>query len=145
MHYGSRFSPLLAAGVTALLVTAAPVTASPMGMADTACNGLTGCEMKFCHIRSQLEHARTHDNQRQVKGLEKALKEAQVHCTTASLSRDLQEKIADTRDDIADDQADLQEALADGKADKVRKYQQRLKEKQQELEALEQQQDALTP
>ena len=84
--------------LTALVVgsLSAPVTAS------SRCDGLVGCERKFCEIETQIDNAEKQANADKVAGLEKALAEARDHCTDDSLRQELKDDIEESRSDLLD-------------------------------------------
>lgn len=106
-------------------------------LASSSCEGVTGCDRKFCEIENKLSIAQKHGNDHQVAGLKKALQEAKRHCTDENLREDLINDIQDAREDLAEYEADLAEAEADGGRDDRRKYQQKIKEEQNEIQQLE--------
>lgn len=112
------------------------LTATPT-LASSGCEGVKGCDRKFCEIEQQLDIAQKKGNKHQVAGLEKALKEAKRHCTNEGLREDLVEDIQDAKKDLAEYEADLREAKEDGDMDDRRKYQQKIEEEQNEIQQLE--------
>lgn len=115
-----------------LLATPITVLASP-----SDCEGLIGCEKKFCQIEAQLSIATKADNSYKVAGLTKALKAAQHNCTNGGLKDELLEDIEEeTQEIIAHEQA-LKQAHEDNKADKIRKYQEKINERTNKLMQLE--------
>lgn len=114
-----------------LMLTAFPVLAS------AGCDTLKGCDRKFCEIEQKLDIAQEKGNDHQVAGLEKALKEAQRHCTDEGLREDLIEDIEDAKEDLAEYEADLREAEEDGDTDDRQKYQKKIEEEKNDIRQLE--------
>ncbi|MDN6298403.1 MAG: DUF1090 domain-containing protein [Halomonas sp.] len=123
--------PATAAAWLLFLLAATPTLAS------SSCEGVKGCDRKFCEIEQQLDIAQKNGNKYQVAGLEKALKEARRHCTDEGLREDLAEDMEDAKEDLAEYEADLREAEADGDRDDRRKYRQKIAEEQNEIQRLE--------
>jgi small-conductance mechanosensitive channel len=113
------------------LLAAAPALAS------SGCEGVKGCDRKFCEIEQQLDIAQENGNKYQVAGLEKALKEAKQHCTDEGLREDLIDDIQDAKEDLAEYKADLRESEEDGDMDDRRKYQHKIEEEKAEIQQLE--------
>jgi len=105
--------------------------------ASSRCDGLAGCERKFCEIETQIDNAEKQANADKVAGLKKALSEARDHCTDDSLRQELKDDIKEARSDLLDYQEDLDEARADGDEEKVAKYQKKIADEITELEALQ--------
>lgn len=106
-------------------------------VASSRCDGLVGCERKFCEIETQIDYAEKQANADKVAGLKKALSEARDHCTDDSLRQELKDDIEESRSDLLDYQEDLDEARADGDEEKVAKYQKKIADEITELEALQ--------
>lgn len=119
--------------LTGLLFTFAAMPA----LASMECEGLKGCDRKFCEIQHQLNIAQGKGNDRKAAGLAKALAEANLHCTDEGLRKDLVEDIEDAKEDLAEYEADLQDAEEDGDMDDVRKYQKKIEEEKAEIKHLE--------
>lgn len=115
----------------ALMLAAIPALAS------SSCEGVSGCDRKFCEIEHKLSIAKQHGNDHQVAGLEKALKEAKRHCTDEGLREDLINDLRDAKEDLAEYEADLAQAEADGDADDRRKYRQEIEEEKADIQRLE--------
>ncbi|SHM30986.1 DUF1090 domain-containing protein [Vreelandella subglaciescola] len=111
--------------------------ATTPALASSSCEGVKGCDRKFCEIEQQLDIAQENGNKYQVAGLEKALQEAKRHCTDEGLREDLIEDIQDAKEDLAEYKADLREAEEDGDMDDRRKYQQKIEEEKIEIRQLE--------
>ena len=105
-------------------------------VASSRCDGLVGCERKFCEIETQIDYAEKQANADKVAGLKKALAEAQDHCTDDYLRQELKDDIEESRSDLLDYQEDLDEARADGDGEKVAKYQKKIADEIAELAAL---------
>lgn len=114
-----------------LMLAAFPVIAS------AGCEGVKGCDRKFCEIEHQLDIARESGNTHRVAGLEKALQEAKRHCTDEGLREDLIDDIEDAKEDLAEYEADLKEAEEDGDTGDRRKYRQKIEEEKNDIKQLE--------
>ncbi|MGA4633059.1 DUF1090 domain-containing protein [Pseudomonas solani] len=119
---------------TLLLLTAGLTLAGTAAAADTP---LTGCAAKRQAIESRIEQARTHGNDAQVAGLQKALDEVKAHCTDAGLRQQREDDIAKRRAEVQEREADLREAQAKGDAGKIAKREAKLAEARRELSAAE--------
>lgn len=106
-------------------------------LASSNCEGVTGCDRKFCEIEHKLGIAQQHGNDHQVAGLKKALREARRHCTDEGLREDLIDDLQDAREDLAEHEADLAEAEADGDVDDRRQYRQEIEEEKADIQRLE--------
>lgn len=96
--------------------------------------GLTGCAAKRSAIENQLKEARAHDNQGQISGLEKALKENTEHCTDTGLRKDREQKVLDARHEVSKRTRDLDKAMKKGDAEKINKRKDKLAESKKELQ-----------
>ena len=74
-----------------------------------------------------------HNNQEQVAGLERALRNLEAHCTDAGLLEEQQRKVVKQREEVEERLARLQSARVSGKPDKIAKKQSKLEESQAEL------------
>lgn len=106
-------------------------------LASSGCEGVKGCDRKFCEIEQQLDIAQKNGNKYQVAGLEKALKEAKRYCTDEGLREGLIDDIDDAKEDLAEYEADLREAEEDGDRDDRRKYRQKIEEEKNDIKQLE--------
>jgi len=96
--------------------------------------GLTGCAAKRSAIENQLKEARAHNNQGQISGLEKALKENTEHCTDTGLRKDREQKVLDARHEVSKRTRDLDKAMKKGDAEKINKRKDKLAESKKELQ-----------
>lgn len=101
----------------------------------------TGCKAKKQDIQQELSMARQHRNSERIAGLEKALREANEHCTDAGLQQARQEKMAEKQQKVQKREQDLHEAQASGRSDKIEKQQRKLADARAELQEA---QNALT-
>ncbi len=96
--------------------------------------GLTGCAAKRSAIENQLKEARAHNNQGQISGLEKALKENTEHCTDTGLRKEREQKVLDARHEVSKRTRDLDKAMKKGDAEKINKRKDKLAESKKELQ-----------
>lgn len=99
----------------------------------SAAAALTGCAAKKQEIQTQLDYAKSHNNQNQIHGLEKALTEVQDHCTDESLLKERTAKVNEKKEKVNERLAELQEAKEIGRLDKISKKQKKLEDAQEEL------------
>lgn len=92
-----------------------------------------GCEAKRNAINQQLEQARETTNEYKQRGLEKALRQNQRHCTDASLKKEQADKVNKARKEVGQRKADLAAAVQKGDAEKVNKRKAKLADAEQEL------------
>lgn len=92
-----------------------------------------GCKARQQAVTDQLAFARAHNNQEQVAGLERALRNLEAHCTDAGLLEEQQRKVVKQREEVEERLAELQSARVSGKPDKIAKRQSKLEESQAEL------------
>lgn len=130
------FTRFFAASITAIIGLLL-ITSTLPALASSDCESLKGCERKFCEITNQLNIAEKEGNARKSDGLEKALAEANLHCTDEGLREDLVEEIDEAQEDLEAYEADLKESEEDGDMEDVRKYQQKIEEKKNEIKNLE--------
>ncbi|MGF1751972.1 DUF1090 domain-containing protein [Vibrio makurazakiensis] len=106
--------------------------------ASTQCEGLSGCEKKFCEIEYQITKAEEYGNKHKVEGLTKALNSAKENCTNEGLKDDLREKITSNEEDLSQYRSDLEKAVSSGETDKIRKYQRKIEKELLEIDDLKQ-------
>ncbi|MFM5558467.1 DUF1090 domain-containing protein [Aeromonas rivipollensis] len=95
-----------------------------------------GCKAQHQAVTEQLAFAKAHDNGEQVKGLERALRNIEAHCTDEGLLKEQQKQVARQKEEVNERLLDLQNARVSGKPDKIAKKQAKLEEAQAEqLEA----------
>lgn len=97
---------------------------------------LTGCAAKHSEIVNEIAET-SWFNWSKKRGLEKALKEHDAHCTDAGLRAEREAKVAKAQAEIAEREADLKAAEANGDADKIAKRKAKLAESQAELKQAE--------
>jgi hypothetical protein len=114
--------PILLAGLLALLAT--PVLAQPPSAA---------CEAKTVRIQSQISRAQADGNQRQLAGLEKALRAHQAGCSDAGLAAERERDIRQATKKVAERDKALAEARRKGDAGKIARRQSQLDEARQAL------------
>ena len=122
---------------TKLIAAIIPLSMLAAGHAFAATNN---CSIKINQIQTQIDFAKKAGNTYQIAGLEKALREAQQHCTDAGQNlraeqkvRKEQENVSKAQQEIAKTETDLREAQARGDAKKIEKTQKKLSEKQDKL------------
>jgi len=123
--------------LTVILTGLLFVLISAAVIASSDCGNLKGCEKKFCEIERQLNLAQDKGNIRKADGLKRALENAKEHCTDKGLKEDLVEEIEEANEEIVEYESDLKEAKEYGKTDKVRKYQEKIKEEKNKINHLE--------
>ncbi|HEY6774231.1 MAG TPA: DUF1090 domain-containing protein [Oxalicibacterium sp.] len=105
---------------------------SAFAIADNAANS---CEEKRADILKQIDHARQNGNDRRVAGLNKALREQEANCSSASLRKAREKDVAEARAKLAERERELQEAKAEGKdAGKLARREAKVTETQDELQ-----------
>ena len=95
------------------------------------------CLQKEKNIEQEIAHAKQHDNQRRVNGLERALTEVRASCSDEKLKAAHQENIDAKKREVAEREQDLKEAEDDGDKEKIAKRQRKLQEEREELKALQ--------
>lgn len=83
-----------------------------------------------------MEHAKAKGQVSRVRGLEKALRENQAHCSDAKLEQEHAARIADQERKVERRQRDLDEARGTGKAGKIADREAKLAKEKAELEKL---------
>lgn len=94
------------------------------------------CESKRAEISRNIEHGKALGQMNRVRGLEKALRENQAHCSDAKLEQAHAAKIAEQERAVETRQRDLDEVRKTGKAGKIADREAKLAEEKAELEAL---------
>ena len=94
------------------------------------------CESKRAEISRNIEHGKALGQMNRVRGLEKALRENQAHCSDAKLEQAHAAKIAEQERAVEKRQRDLDEVRKTGKAGKIAEREAKLAEEKAELEAL---------
>ncbi|SER41918.1 DUF1090 domain-containing protein [Halopseudomonas bauzanensis] len=101
--------------------------------AGTPAAGHETCADKEQRIMERLQRAEAANNQGQVRGLNKALKEVRDHCTEEGLAAERKQRIAESEAEVAERREDLAEAIRDGDKEKIEKREGKLTEALQEL------------
>lgn len=96
------------------------------------------CESKRSEIARDIEHAKAKGQSSRVRGLEKALRENQEHCSDAKLAQEHAAKIAAQERKVQERQRDLDEARGKGKPSKIADREAKLAKERAELERLRQ-------
>src|SRR5690606_35351782 len=96
--------------------------------------GLTGCAANRQAIAEQIAQARTHGDAEQLAGLEKALSEVTEHCTDASLRKEREQKVLESRHEVNQRTKDLDKAMKKGDPEKINKRKEKLAEAKKELQ-----------
>ncbi|WP_120967345.1 DUF1090 domain-containing protein [Comamonas sp. lk] len=94
------------------------------------------CESKRAEISRDLEHAKAKGQVSRVRGLEKALRENEAHCSDAKLEQEHAARIAEQEKKVERRQRDLDDARATGKASKIADREAKLAKEKTELEKL---------
>lgn len=123
--------------LTIVLIGLLFISISVPAIALSGCEYLKGCEKKFCEIERQLKISQKKGNKNKVEGLMRSLKNAKKYCTTKGLKEDLLKEISKVKKEIVEYKSDLMKAKEHGKTDKVRKYQEKIKEEKNKLKLLE--------
>lgn len=103
-------------------------------MAAGTAYAATGCEAKKQDIQQEIAYAREHGNTARLSGLEKALREANEHCTESGLLTERQEKVAEKQRKVEEREQDLRGVEVDGRIKKIEKQKRKLAEAREELE-----------
>lgn len=123
------------------LISLSVIFAALTALSVQSAQAATGCEAKKQDIQQELKMAREHNNASQIAGLEKALREANEHCTDSGLLKARQDKVAEKQSKVQEREQDLREAQATGRHDKIEKQQRKLDDAREELKEA---QDALS-
>lgn len=94
------------------------------------------CETKRADIQRSIAEAKAQGQTRRLRGLEKALREVQDHCSDAGLAREHAARIAKQEKKVAERQRDLDKARTENKAGKIADREAKLAREKAELEAL---------
>lgn len=94
------------------------------------------CESKRAEISRDMEHAKAKGQVSRARGLEKALRENQAHCSDAKLEQEHAARIADQERKVERRQRDLDAARGAGKAGKIADREAKLAKEKAELEKL---------
>ncbi|RBA24775.1 DUF1090 domain-containing protein [Herminiimonas fonticola] len=106
-----------------------------LSVAQKAPDAADTCLSKRQDILTQIDQAKAKGNNKQVAGLNKALKANDANCTPESLRRAGEKDVSEARAKVADRDRELTEAKAEGKdKDKIAKREQKLNEAQAELQ-----------
>ena len=101
--------------------------------AETQADTRPTCADKEQRILERLQQAEEADNQAQVRGLNKALKEMRANCSDEGLADERRERIAESEAEVEERRDDLAEAIRDGDQDKIEKREGKLAEALKEL------------
>nr|WP_300309513.1 DUF1090 domain-containing protein [Halomonas sp.] len=91
------------------------------------------CSDKEAEVQRQLQIAKDHGNEDQVRGLERALVGIQENCSQESLMADAEQKVREGQEKVRDRQEDLDEALEDGDLEDIQEQREELQEAVDEL------------
>ncbi|QIL80993.1 DUF1090 domain-containing protein [Diaphorobacter sp. HDW4A] len=94
------------------------------------------CESKKADISRDIEHAKAKGQASRVRGLEKALRETQLHCSDAKLEKEHAARIEKQEKKVVERQRDLDKAREQGKASKIADREAKLAKEKAELEKL---------
>jgi cellobiose-specific phosphotransferase system component IIA len=93
------------------------------------------CLAKRQDILTQIDQAKAAGNDKQLAGLNKALKANDANCTPEALRRAREKDVSEARAKVAERDRELNEAKAEGKdKEKIAKREQKLNEAQAELQ-----------
>jgi len=105
-----------------------------LSLAQKAPDAADPCLAKRQDILQQIDQAKTKGNDKQLAGLNKALKANDANCTPQSLRAAREKDVSEARAKVADRDRELTEAKVEGKdKDKIAKREQKLNEAQAEL------------
>ncbi|HHZ8254964.1 TPA: DUF1090 domain-containing protein [Escherichia coli] len=93
----------------------------------------TGCDAKKQEVENQISYAREHNNTHQIAGLQKALREIEMHCTDPQLLKQRQLKVAEKEQKVSEHQAELKRAKETGNPKKMAQKQKKLERSLEEL------------
>lgn len=106
-----------------------------LSFAQKAPDAVDPCLKKRQDILTQIAQAKAKGNDKQVAGLNKALKANDANCTPESLRAAREKDVSEARAKVADRDRELTEAKAEGKdKEKIAKREQKLNEAQTELQ-----------
>lgn len=106
-----------------------------LSFAQKAPEATDTCISKRQDILKQIDQAKAKGNDKQLAGLNKALKANDANCTPELLRAAREKDVSEARAKVADRDRELTEAKAEGKdKDKIAKRQQKLNEAQAELQ-----------
>lgn len=91
------------------------------------------CAQKEQRISERLQAAEEAGNERQVRGLTRALAELRSNCSEAELAAARSEDLADSEAEVAERREDLAEAIRSGDQEKINKREGKLAEALKEL------------
>ena len=116
---------------TALLLS----SVATLSFAQKAPDATDPCLKKRQDILLQIDQAKAKGNDKQLAGLNKALKANDANCTPESLRRAREKDVSEAREKVVDRDRELNEARAEGKdKEKIAKREQKLNEAQAELQ-----------
>ena len=120
-----------------LIALALSALASQAVLAQPASPAHATCGSKRAEIARDIEHAKAKGQSSRVRGLEKALRENQEHCSDAQLAQEHAAKIAAQERKVQERQRDLDEAREKGKPSKIADREAKLAKEKAELEKLQ--------
>jgi hypothetical protein len=96
------------------------------------------CLAKRAEIERGISAAEAHGNFREVRGLKRALRANNNHCTTALLEAERNRDIAEASDKVAKRQAELEKAERKGSARRIARQRAKLEEARRKLSEAQQ-------
>lgn len=109
-------------------------TISFIGVAQSNCKELKGCEKKLCELNTKLLVAKKERNQHQVKGIEEAIVQTKKNCSTATLNKDLDKKVKEKQEEVKERTIELNKAIKEQNSkEKIDKKRKKLNEAKAEL------------
>ena len=109
-------------------------TISFVGLAQSNCKTLKGCERKLCELNIKLDAAKKAGNKNQIKGIEDAISQTKKNCTTKTVNKDLDQKVKEKQQKVNERTADLNKAIKENEnKEKIDKKRAKLNEAKAEL------------
>ncbi|OXA92095.1 DUF1090 family protein [Flavobacterium hercynium] len=107
---------------------------SSIGLAQSNCTTLKGCERKLCELNIKLDAAKKAENKNQIKGIEDAISQTKKNCTTKTVNKDLDQKVNEKQQKVNERTADLNKAIKENEGkEKIAKKRKKLDEAKAEL------------
>ncbi len=121
-----------------LIMTLILATYSTALFAQSAAPAENPCLVKQHDIQNQIEQAKTRGNERELAGLNKALRENKANCTPESLRRERERDVSQAREKVAERERELSQANAKGEdKKKIAKRERKLAEANAELQRVQ--------
>lgn len=91
------------------------------------------CEYKRRNLEHQLEYAQAYNNIHRMRGLQRALRNLDEHCTYSRVQEFQKSKIAEKQQKVTKRQYELEQARMSGRREKIADRQAKLAEAEEEL------------